>query len=264
MADFTSQGLSSALEDAVVLGDALDDSTAPLARRLADFVATRRPEVAKVMAAGRDDARRLLRMATATRDASAAALRPFTRSGTTVTKEEIAAMVYDTLDDGLATPVALERDGRAATALRHGRPRRRVGRRRRHRLGGRGGRGGSQGARDPPHGQAEALRGGAAVLVVAEHPRGGRSSGTGVRLDVLKRRAFNYRWATVPEGVLPLTAASSDYPAPPAVVAALQAHVEDATFPTAPTRASRSSRGGGAYFSDRVARGAAAVATRPR
>ena len=83
--------------------------------------------------------------------------------------------------------------------------------------------------------------------------------GTGVRLDVLKRRAFNYRWATVPEGVLPLTAASSDYPAPPAVVAALQAHVEDAYFSYGPNEGLPEFReAAAAYFSDRVARGAAA------
>ena len=32
-----------------------------------------------------------------------------------------------------------------------------------------------------------------------------------VKLDVLKQRAFNYRWAEVPEGVIPLTAADPDF-----------------------------------------------------
>jgi len=32
-----------------------------------------------------------------------------------------------------------------------------------------------------------------------------------VKLDVLKRRAFNYRWAEVPDGVIPLTAADPDF-----------------------------------------------------
>ena len=27
-----------------------------------------------------------------------------------------------------------------------------------------------------------------------------------IKLDVLKKRAFNYRWAEVPDGVIPLTA----------------------------------------------------------
>ena len=33
-----------------------------------------------------------------------------------------------------------------------------------------------------------------------------------IKLDVLKKRAFNYRWAEVPDGVIPLTAADPDYP----------------------------------------------------
>ena len=32
-----------------------------------------------------------------------------------------------------------------------------------------------------------------------------------VKLDVLKQRAFNYRWAEVPDGVIPLTAADPDF-----------------------------------------------------
>lgn len=42
-----------------------------------------------------------------------------------------------------------------------------------------------------------------------------------VRLDVLKQRAFNYRWAEVPEGVIPLTAADPDYPVAPEINRAL-------------------------------------------
>jgi aminotransferase len=33
-----------------------------------------------------------------------------------------------------------------------------------------------------------------------------------VNLEILKRRAYNLRWATVPEGVIPLTAADPDFP----------------------------------------------------
>lgn len=32
-----------------------------------------------------------------------------------------------------------------------------------------------------------------------------------VDLDLLKKRAFNLRWAEIPEGVIPLTAADPDY-----------------------------------------------------
>jgi len=38
-----------------------------------------------------------------------------------------------------------------------------------------------------------------------------------VNLEVLKKRAFNYRWAEVAEGVIPLTAADSDFPVAPEI-----------------------------------------------
>ena len=38
-----------------------------------------------------------------------------------------------------------------------------------------------------------------------------------IKLDVLKKRAFNYRWAEVPDGVIPLTAADPDYPVAPEI-----------------------------------------------
>ena len=31
-----------------------------------------------------------------------------------------------------------------------------------------------------------------------------------IKFDVLRKRAYNMRWAEVPEGVIPLTAADSD------------------------------------------------------
>lgn len=33
-----------------------------------------------------------------------------------------------------------------------------------------------------------------------------------INLEVLKKKAFNYRWAEVPDGVIPLTAAGSGLP----------------------------------------------------
>jgi aspartate/methionine/tyrosine aminotransferase len=47
-----------------------------------------------------------------------------------------------------------------------------------------------------------------------------------VRLDVLRRRAFNYRWAEVPEGVIPLTAADPDFPVCPDIIAAMQDYLD--------------------------------------
>ena len=35
-----------------------------------------------------------------------------------------------------------------------------------------------------------------------------------VNLEVLKKRAYNMRWAEVEEGMIPLTAADPDFPAP--------------------------------------------------
>lgn len=42
-----------------------------------------------------------------------------------------------------------------------------------------------------------------------------------VNLDILKKRAFNLRWATVPEGVIPLTAADPDFPSAPEIAEAI-------------------------------------------
>lgn len=43
-----------------------------------------------------------------------------------------------------------------------------------------------------------------------------------VDLPVLRERAYNLRWATVPPDVTPLTAADPDFPCPPAVLEAIQ------------------------------------------
>lgn len=42
-----------------------------------------------------------------------------------------------------------------------------------------------------------------------------------INLDILKKRAFNLRWATVPEGVIPLTAADPDFPCAPEIAEAI-------------------------------------------
>ena len=48
-----------------------------------------------------------------------------------------------------------------------------------------------------------------------------------IKLDVLKKRAFNYRWAEVPDGVIPLTAADPDYPVAPEIQEAMMDYVKD-------------------------------------
>lgn len=55
-----------------------------------------------------------------------------------------------------------------------------------------------------------------------------------VKLDVLKKRAYNYRWAEVDEGVIPLTAADPDYPVAPEIRKAMTDYIEDGYFSYTP------------------------------
>jgi len=48
-----------------------------------------------------------------------------------------------------------------------------------------------------------------------------------IDLDILKQRAFNLRWATVPQGVIPLTAADPDFPCAPEIAEAIKSYVSD-------------------------------------
>ena len=48
-----------------------------------------------------------------------------------------------------------------------------------------------------------------------------------IDLDILKQRAFNLRWATVPPGVIPLTAADPDFPCAPQISEAIEKFVKD-------------------------------------
>jgi aspartate/methionine/tyrosine aminotransferase len=48
-----------------------------------------------------------------------------------------------------------------------------------------------------------------------------------VDLEILKRRAFNLRWATVPEGVIPLTAADPDFPSAPEIAESIIRFTKD-------------------------------------
>ncbi|WP_432712558.1 pyridoxal phosphate-dependent aminotransferase [Pedobacter sp.] len=50
---------------------------------------------------------------------------------------------------------------------------------------------------------------------------------TNINLDILKKRAFNLRWATVPEGVIPLTAADPDFPSAPEIAEAIIRFTKD-------------------------------------
>lgn len=48
-----------------------------------------------------------------------------------------------------------------------------------------------------------------------------------INLEILKERAFNLRWATVPEGVIPLTAADPDFPSAPEIAEAIIKFTKD-------------------------------------
>jgi aminotransferase len=48
-----------------------------------------------------------------------------------------------------------------------------------------------------------------------------------INLEILKKRAFNLRWATVPEGVIPLTAADPDFPSAPEIAEAIIKFTKD-------------------------------------
>lgn len=48
-----------------------------------------------------------------------------------------------------------------------------------------------------------------------------------IDLGILKKRAYNLRWATVPEGVIPLTAADPDFPCAPEIAEAIMAYTRD-------------------------------------
>lgn len=48
-----------------------------------------------------------------------------------------------------------------------------------------------------------------------------------VNLDILKKRAFNLRWASVPEGVIPLTAADLDFPCAYPIREAISTYAHD-------------------------------------
>ncbi len=55
-----------------------------------------------------------------------------------------------------------------------------------------------------------------------------------INLDVLKKRAFNYRWAEVPQGTIPMTAADPDYPVAPEIRQAIIDYATDGYFSYTP------------------------------
>ncbi|MFN9979905.1 MAG: hypothetical protein ACK53Y_08335, partial [bacterium] len=48
-----------------------------------------------------------------------------------------------------------------------------------------------------------------------------------IDLDQLQRKAYNYRWATVPDNVIPLTAADSDFPVAKPIREAMAKYIDE-------------------------------------
>jgi len=55
-----------------------------------------------------------------------------------------------------------------------------------------------------------------------------------IRMDLLRQRAFNLRWASVEEGVIPLTAADPDFPCAPEIAEAIARYASDRYLSYAP------------------------------
>lgn len=61
-------------------------------------------------------------------------------------------------------------------------------------------------------------------------------SNENVNLEILRKRAYNMRWAEQPEDVIPMTAADHDFPTAPAIIQALQDYIAGGYFPYTPHR----------------------------
>lgn len=57
-----------------------------------------------------------------------------------------------------------------------------------------------------------------------------------INLKVLRKKAFNLRWAEVNEGIIPLTAADMDYPCAPSIKKALLEYLEEGYFSYTPKK----------------------------
>ena len=79
--------------------------------------------------------------------------------------------------------------------------------------------------------------GSAILLPIAEsdQPQPASFSDNIVRLDLLRERAFNMRWAQQPVDVIPLTAADPDFPVCPAIQEQLVRYVRDGVLSYGPT-----------------------------
>ena len=63
-----------------------------------------------------------------------------------------------------------------------------------------------------------------------------------INMPALKQRAFNLRWATLPEGIIPLTAADPDFQSAPEIADAIVAYTKERTFAYGPAQGLQSFR----------------------
>ncbi len=59
-------------------------------------------------------------------------------------------------------------------------------------------------------------------------------SDNNVNIEALRKKAFNYRWATLPEDVIPLTAADPDFPVAKPITDAISDYIKDGYFSYGP------------------------------
>ena len=234
MADFTSQGVSSALEDAVCLAKYVKNyNEETIAAQLQKYANERRGVVERYIAAGerlRNDFVKL--------PDGVSLARPFTRSGSVRLVNRRGVGISDLLLVGLVARrfqrnVARKRDANMLPSI-------------------------SLGGDEEKWERTFDDRWG----VGWEHEHRGRwaekERNDAINLPTLRQRAFNYRWATLPSEVIPLTAASTDFPAPKCVVEAIQSYAESGIFTYGPNEGIPEFRTAVAkYFTQRLRRGGA-------
>ena len=235
MADFTSQGVSSALEDAVCLAKHVKHYTAEgaMTALLQKYADERRGVVERYIAAGerlRNDFVQLPDGVTLAR--------PFTRSGSVRLVNRRGVGISDLLLVGLVVRrfqrnLDRKTDANMLPSISLGDDEEKWERSFDDRWG-----------------------------VGWEHEHRGRLAekerNDAINLPKLRERAFNYRWATLPSEVIPLTAASTDFPAPKCVVEAIQSYAASGIFTYGPNEGIPEFRTAVAkYFTTRLRRGGA-------
>ncbi|GMH70481.1 hypothetical protein TrRE_jg9501 [Triparma retinervis] len=189
LSDFTSQGISSALEDAVLLAEKLQKfGKAEMGKALAEYAGERKRVVTRYWRAGCCILKNFC-------DESAHEYtRPFTRTGSVISNDGNGGLTTQTSGRG-ELPVTAS-DLRRFHAMHS-----------------------SHSLKHIKVDNSDNSR--------CREPEATTFNNSEVNLDILKIRAFNYRWASVPEGVLPLTAASTDFPVAEPIRRAVSNYIMD-------------------------------------